>query len=160
MRQRVPGAAARFFFALVLVLASLPAAAESSHCAAGSIVLWGDGQHDDTAALNAWFRGEDAVWGDSGEPVGPAIAGRSFLLSRAIYTPGGTSRILDRFKLVWPDRHETVTGDRLDTGADPDAPPAAVNIRITGGDSGEGVAFHAPDPPRRDPDSAGKCLIS
>ena len=146
---------------LGIALAPLPAfAVDASHCVVGTAVLWGDGQHDDTAALNAWFRGAAAVWGATGDEVGTAIAGRAFRLSEAIYTPGGTGRTLERFTLSWPERHETVTGDRLATGTDPDAPPAELNLRIVGGDSGEGVAFEAPDPPPSDSDGAAKCLVS
>src|SRR6266851_3926878 len=32
-------------------------------CVRVDIVLWGDGRHDDTAALGAWLRGADAIWG-------------------------------------------------------------------------------------------------
>jgi len=146
---------------LILPLITGPAfAAEPSKCAAGTVVLWGDGEHDDTAALNAWFRGAAAVWGATGDEAGAVIAGRAFRLSEAVYTPGGTGRTLEGFTLSWPERHETVTGDRLATGSDPDAPPAELNLRIVGGDSGEGVAFEAPDPPPSDRDGAAKCLVS
>ncbi len=37
-------------------------AADASKCGAKLFVLWGDGKHDDTAALNAWFRGDDVMW--------------------------------------------------------------------------------------------------
>src|SRR3954471_8007269 len=49
-------------------------AEEQSKCAAGPHLLWGDGEHDDTAALNAWFRGETVVWAQSHEPVGAEIS--------------------------------------------------------------------------------------
>ena len=62
------------------------------------VVLWGDGRHDDTAALNAWLRGHDAIWADTGEPVGAAIGGRSFRLSSAIYVQAGTGRVLRDFR--------------------------------------------------------------
>ena len=151
----------RVFVISLLALAASPAlAAEASHCAAGTVVLWGDGQHDDTAALNAWFRGAAAVWGATGDEVGAIIASRAFRLSEAVYTPSGTGRTLEDFTLSWPERHETVTGDRLATGSDPDAPPAQLNIRIVGGDSDEGVAFEAPDPLPSDRDGAAKCLVS
>jgi len=147
-------------FGLAL-FATLPAgAAEPSKCAAGTIVLWGDGAHDDAAALNAWFRGEPVVWAQSQEEVGPVIAGRTFMLSQAIYPPGGTGRTLERFVLSWPERHETVTGDVLATGTDPDKPPSEANLRIVGGDNGEGVAFQAPDPAPQKPADPSKCLIS
>jgi hypothetical protein len=151
----------RILLCTASLLAASPAgAAEPSKCAAGTIVLWGDGVHDDTAALNAWLRGEPVVWAQSGEEVAPVVAERTFLLSEAVYAPGGSGRTLERFRFLWPERHETVTGDALATGNDPDAPPAGTNIRIVGGDSGEGVAVEAPDPaPRRDRDPA-KCLTS
>jgi len=74
-------------------------AAEGPRCARGDIVLWGDGRHDDTAALNAWLQGEDLVWAETGEPVGEAITGHIFRLSSAIYVLGGTGRRLDSFRL-------------------------------------------------------------
>jgi hypothetical protein len=157
----MPGVVQLFAIAM-LVLAALPSAgaAEPSKCATGTIVLWGDGEHDDTAALNAWFRGEAVVWGDTQEEIGAVIAGRTFLLSQAVYTPGGTGRTLERFRFLWPERHETVTGDALATGSNPDAPPSEVNVRIVGGDSGEGIALEAPDPPPHDRGTPSKCLIS
>jgi len=109
-------------------------------------ILWGDGRHDDTAALNAWLRGEDAVWADSGRSVGPAIAGRSFRLSSAIYVIGGTGRSLQEFRLLFPERGEVVTGGTVRAGNDPDQPPVSTGVDIVGGDSGEGVPFDAPDP--------------
>jgi hypothetical protein len=151
----------RLLVLVAMLLASLPAmAAEPSKCAAGTIVLWGDGEHDDTAALNAWLGGEPVVWAQTGEEVRPVIADRSFLLSQAVYAPGGSGRRLERFRLLWPQRHEIVTGDALATGTDADAPPSGVNIRIVGGDSGEGVAVTAPDPPTPPSGDPTKCLIS
>ena len=49
--------------ALAAALLSLsPAnAEEQSNCVTALRVLWGDGVHDDTAALNAWFRGEQVL---------------------------------------------------------------------------------------------------
>jgi hypothetical protein len=124
------------------------------------MVLWGDGAHDDTAALNAWLRGERVVWAQSGGEVGPVVAGHSFLLSQAVYAVGGSGRTLERFRFVWPEQKEIVTGDALSTGANPDVPPAGTNIHIVGGDSGEGVAVEAPDPAPSDPGDPAKCLIS
>ena len=53
-------------FAAILfcaLLALCPTKAEEQEkCAAGPRLLWGDGEHDDTAALNAWFRGETVIW--------------------------------------------------------------------------------------------------
>jgi hypothetical protein len=158
---QIAGLGAAVCLLLGLVLFAAPAfAADPAKCAPSSLVLWGDGQHDDTAALNAWLRGEAVVWGQSGEPVGPVVAGRTFLLSQAVYAPGGSGRTLERFRFLWPERHETVTGDALATGGDPDAPPAGTNIRITGGDRGEGVAVEAPDPVPSAHGDPPKCLIS
>ena len=42
--------------AALLALASAKAE-EQSKCPVAPHLLWGDGEHDDTAALNAWFRG-------------------------------------------------------------------------------------------------------
>jgi hypothetical protein len=47
----------------------------------GAAPAMGDGEHDDTAALNAWFRGETVIWGQTHQPVGAEIADRAFLLS-------------------------------------------------------------------------------
>ena len=70
------------------------------------------------------------------------------LLSNEILVPAGTGRNLTHFRMVWPHRPETVTGDALHTGADPDKAPAAANVNIVGGDPGEGVPFEAPIPIR------------
>ena len=93
---------------LFLLLAALVAfaplslrAAEPQHCVSAEIVLWGDGRHDDSAALNAWLGGADAIWAESGEPVGAAIAGHSFRLSAAVFVTGGSGR---RLGFVGPDR--------------------------------------------------------
>jgi hypothetical protein len=135
-------------------------AAEAPRCARGDIVLWGDGVHDDTAALNAWLRGEDLVWAETGEPVGDAVAGHVFRLSSAIYVPGGTGRQLERFRLNWPERGETVTGGSVRAGEDPDAAPLVSGVEIVGGDPGEGVPLETPEispVPRRDP---ARCATS
>src|SRR3954453_2595102 len=93
---------------VVAVALSSPLRAEPQRCVHSEVVLWGDGRHDDSAALNAWLRGADAVWADGGEPVGASIAGRSFRLSAAVYVTGGTGRRLENFRMVWPERGETV----------------------------------------------------
>jgi len=135
-------------------------AAEPQRCVKAEIVLWGDGRHDDAAALNAWFRGEAAVWADSGEPVGAAIAGRGFRLSEALYVPAGSGRSLSDFRMVWPERGETVSGGTIQSGSDPDAAPRLSGVRIEGGDDGEGKPFEAPDPDpaQKNPDQS--CEIS
>jgi hypothetical protein len=122
-----------------------PRAAQATQCVRADIVLWGDGKHDDTAALNAWLRGEGAIWAESGDPVGASIAGRSFRLSAAVYVPGGTGRRLEDFRMLWPERGETVSGGLILSGADPEQAPVASGVSIVGGDPGEGKPFEAPD---------------
>jgi len=121
-------------------------AASSQHCVAAEIVLWGDGRHDDTKALNAWLAGAPAIWNDSGEAVGAAIAGHSFRLSAAIYVPGGTGRRIADFHFIWPERGESVSGGSIAAGRDPDQAPILSGVSIVGGDPGEGKPFDAPDP--------------
>jgi len=118
---------------LVITVLSPAQAAETQHCVAADIVLWGDARHDDTAALNAWFAGKDLVWADSGAPVGERIAGRSFRLSGAVYARAGSGRRLEDFRMVWPERGETVAGSAIATGSNPDAAPVATGISILGG---------------------------
>jgi hypothetical protein len=158
MPHRVP-------LALLMMAAALCATpswaqADQGRCARTQNILWGDGTHDDTVALNAWLKGEDAVWGDTGRSVGSAIAGHTFRLSSAIYVVGGTGRSLSDFRLLFPERGEVVTGGTVRAGADPDQPPVSSGVTIRGGDPGEGVAFDAPDPqPVRAEDKAA-CPIS
>ena len=135
-------------------------AAETPQCARGDMVLWGDGTHDDTAALNAWLRGDNLVWAMTGEPVGEAIADRVFRLSSAVYVPGGTGRRLDRFRLVWPERGETVTGGTVRSGDDPEAAPIVTGVEIVGGDPGEGVPLETPDIARIDRSNPARCAVS
>jgi hypothetical protein len=146
---------------LLAGLTSTPAlAGEAPQCARGDMVLWGDGRHDDTAALNAWLRGDTLVWAESGEPVGPVIADHTFRLSAAVYAVGGTGRTLERFRLVWPERGETVSGGTVISADDPDAAPVVSGVTIVGGDPGEGVPFDSPDivpTARSDP---ARCAIS
>jgi hypothetical protein len=132
---------------LMLALGSGQArAASRQDCVAAAVVLWGDGRHDDTQALNAWFHGHDAIWGDSGTPIGAVIAGRRFRLSSALLVPGGTGRILENFRLFWPRRGETVAGGEISAGRDPNRPPVVSGVAIRGGDAGEGKPFETPDP--------------
>ena len=140
-------------------LPSLPAA-EPQHCAPAEIVLWGDGRHDDSAALKAWFDGKDAIWAANGAPVGALISGRSFRLSEAIYVRGGTGRLLEDFRMLWPERGETVSGGVIAAGNDPDAAPILSGVSILGGDPGEAVPFESPEaaPAGRDPRAS--CAIS
>ena len=135
-------------------------AAEGPRCARGDIVLWGDGRHDDTAALNAWLQGEDLVWAETGDPVGEAITGHIFRLSSAIYVLGGTGRRLDSFRLVWPERSETVTGGSVLAGEDPDQPPVVSGVEIAGGDPGEGLPIDTPEIVPRDHRDPARCAVS
>jgi hypothetical protein len=146
--------------ALAMTLATAAPAAERQDCVRADIVLWGDGKHDDTAALSAWLRGADAVWATSGEPVGAAIAGHSFRLSDAVYLPAGTGRRLEQFRLLWPERGETVSGGTIATGSDPDKAPVASAIKIEGGDPGEGIPFEAPDSASGDRSDQRSCATS
>jgi hypothetical protein len=136
------------------------AIAISQDCVRVPVVLWGDGRHDDTGALNAWLRGHDAIWADSGSPVGATIGNRSFRLSSVIYVEAGTGRVLHSFRLEWPEHGEVVTGGTIDSGFDPNAPPLQSGVTITGGDPGDGVPFDAPD---REPTQARRdasCAVS
>ena len=139
---------------------SQPSRAEPQRCVRAEIVLWGDGKHDDSAALNAWLRGEPAVWADNGQPVGASIAGRSFRLSAAVYVAGGTGRRLENFRMLWPERGETVAGGTILAGTDPDGAPLLSGVTIEGGDPGEGKPFEAPDPTPADRDGEASCGIS
>lgn len=148
-------------YVIVSALAlSSPLRAEPQRCVHPEIVLWGDGRHDDSAALNAWLRGADVIWADSGEPVGAAIAGRSFRLSAAVYVTGGTGRRLENFRMLWPERGETVTGGTILAGTDPDGAPILSGVTIEGGDPGEGIPFESPEPTAAGRDEAASCGIS
>jgi hypothetical protein len=146
-------------FAALLALSSAEAE-EQSKCSAAPHLLWGDGEHDDTAALNAWFRGETVIWAQSHEPIGAEIADRTFLLSSTVYVSGGTGRRLEHFRMVWPERKETVSGGTLLSGSDPDKPPIAENITTVGADPDEGVPYKTPDPEPLDHGIPRHCLTS
>lgn len=135
-------------------------AEEDAKCAAAPHVLWGDGEHDDTAALNAWFRGEIVIWAQSHEPVGAEIADRNFLLSSTIYISSGTGRKLERFRMVWPWRDEIVSGGTILSGNDPDKPPIAEGITKIGADPDEGVPYHGPALEPLDHGIPKRCLTS
>jgi hypothetical protein len=144
----------------VLIALSPASAQEQSDCATGPKVLWGDGEHDDTAALNAWFRGDAVVWADTHKPVGAEIADRTFLLSSTVYVSGGTGLRLEHFRMIWPWRNEVVTGGTIATGSDPDAEPRTEGITKIGADSDEGVPYKTPDPEPRDHGVPKHCLTS
>ena len=137
----------RFVAALLAAACAsgLPAHAAPQDCVKVPVMLWGDGKRDDTAALNAWLQGRDAIWADTEEAVGAAITGRAFRLSSAIYVQAGTGRVLRDFRLEWPERGEVVTGGMIAAGDDPDAAPVQSGVTITGGDPSEGVPYDAPD---------------
>jgi len=139
---------------------SLAKAEEHSNCAAAPRVLWADGEHDDTAALNAWFRGETVMWAQTHGPVGAEIADRTFLLSSTVYISGGTGRRLEHFRMIWPWRNETVSGGTITTGSNPDTEPHTEDITMVGADPDEGVPYKAPE---REPSEHGiprHCLTS
>lgn len=74
----------RSFFAVLAGMAALvglPLAAQATEPA--PLTLWGDGVHDDTAALQAWFERQPVQWPD-GRPVGHAITGGTFKTSGVI----------------------------------------------------------------------------
>ena len=146
--------------ALAVVLVSGAGATTMQDCVKAEIILWGDGRHDDTLALNAWLEGKDAVWAADGAPVGAAIVGHSFRLSAAIYVAGGTRRSLEDFRLLWPERGETVAGGTIRSGDDPNAAPFVSGVAITGGDSGEGKPFESPDPAPTARDDKASCATS
>ena len=151
----------RIAAAAALAAVALSAAkAEVPECAVAPQVLWGDGEHDDTAALNAWFRGDGVLWAQTHEPVGAAIADRTFMLSSTVYVSGGTGLQLEHFRMIWPWRNEVVTGGAIVTGNDPDAEPRTEGITMVGNDSDEGVPYEAPDPEPRDHGVARHCLTS
>ena len=135
-------ALAVFFSALAV---SSPATAEEqSKCAASPHLLWGDGEHDDTAALNAWFRGETVIWAQTHEVVASKIADRRFLLSATVYVHGGTDRKMERFQMLWPHRDEIVSGGTISTGSDPKEPPTVDGITKVNSDPDEGVPYDGP----------------
>ena len=146
---------------LAALVAVSPAAAEDqSHCAAAPPVLWGDGEHDDSAALNAWFRGETVVWAQTHQTIGSVIADRKFLLSATLYIHGGTGRKMERFQMVWPHRNEIVSGGTILAGDDPQAVPIANGITKINSDPDEGVPY---DGPKLEPHEHGipeHCLTS
>lgn len=144
----------------VLIAVSPAAADEQSKCAAALPVLWGDGTHDDTAALNAWFRGETVLWAQTDETVGSEIADHKFLLSSTVYIHSGTGRKMERFQMVWPHRNEVVTGGTITAGTDPDGQPVADGITKVNADPDEGVPY---DGPKLEPHENGiprHCLTS
>lgn len=156
------GRAAPTAFLIAALLCALPAlAGTDGKCRLIPIALWGDGRHDDTKALNAWFRGENVVWAQTGESVGGEISGRVFKLSAAVYIKSGTGRRLDHFQMIWPTHGERVSGGTIVAGGDRNTPPVATGISKTGGDPGEGIPSAVPDPePQKAGTAAASCLVS
>jgi len=152
----------RFAVFLLAAMAALsPAwAADNSKCGARLFVLWGDGKHDDTAALNAWFRGDAVIWGETGRNVGPQIADHAFRLSSPIYIPSGTGRSIAQFQFVWPDRNELVSGGTIVAGADPNRPPIATGLTKIGAGPNEGVPYPSATPKPAAADNRTDCLVS
>jgi len=146
-------------FALAAAVAR-PAAAAPQHCVHPAVVLWGDGRHDDTKALQAWLDGSNALWGDSGAPVGATIEWHAFRLSGPVYVAAGSGRTLENFRFSWPARGETVTGGVIRAGRDPNRAPMMTGVRIVGGDSGEGKPVALPNAPPRKPARDVNCGIS
>jgi hypothetical protein len=146
---------------LAILLAAFTAKAEEqSKCSNAPLVLWGDGEHDDTAALNAWFRGETVVWAQTHQAIGSEIADRIFLLSSTVYIHSGIDRKLERFQMVWPHRNEVVSGGTLQTGDDPKEPPIADQITKVNADPDEGVPYEGPPPEPTENGIPRHCLTS
>jgi hypothetical protein len=146
---------------LLIAVAALPSAwaADSSRCGATLFVLWGDGRHDDSVALNAWFRGDPVVWGQTGRSIGPQIADHVFRLTAPIYIPSGTGRRIDHFKFFWPERKEVVAGGMIVSGIDPNQPPVATGLAKIGAGPNEGVPYPSKIPKPATADRTN-CLIS
>ncbi|MBO0736694.1 MAG: hypothetical protein J2P48_09010 [Alphaproteobacteria bacterium] len=143
-----------------LLVLSAARAQEQSKCAAAPHVLWGDGEHDDTAALNAWFRGEVVVWAETGVAVGTAIADHTFRLSSPVYVPGGTGLRLEHFRMIWPWNNEVVSGGAIVTGNDPAKGARTEGIKMVGAGPDEGVNYTAPPPEPREHGIPRHCLTS
>ncbi len=157
-RHLFPSVAAATLAALLAI--SSEAAEERSKCVAAPHLLWGDGEHDDTAALNAWLRGETVIWAETNEAVGAEISNRTFLLSSTIYFSSGTGRKLERFRMIWPARNEIVSGGTIVAGNDHDQPPLAEGVTTVGADPDEGVPYVTPDPEPREHGVPRHCLTS
>jgi hypothetical protein len=152
----------RLVAALFVSAVAIPpvSAAGGSACEPAEIALWGDGRHDDTKALNAWFKGEKAVWAETGLPVGAEITGRVFRLSATVYMPSGTGRRIERFQLFWPARKERVSGGMIFTGDDPNKPATMVGVVKVGAGPDEGVPYAAPRVPPAAREARAACLVS
>jgi len=67
---------------------------------------------------------------------------------------------LERFRMIWPERRETVSGGIIQSGSDPDKPPVAVDITTVGADPDEGVPYETPDREPREHGIPRHCLTS
>ncbi len=162
MTYAAPPMMARIAAGLLAVLIAMPPAVaeDRTKCADAPPVLWGDGEHDDTAALNAWFRGETVVWADTHQAVGSEIADRTFLLSSTVYIHSGIERKLERFQMVWPHRNEVVSGGTIEAGKNPDDPPITDSITKVNSDPDEGVPYNGPPPEPTENGIPRHCLTS
>ncbi len=151
---------------VAILLSAAPVwAGEATKCPASALALWGDGEHDDTAALNAWFRGDNVVWAQTGRPVGAQIDGakigdRVFRLSGRLYIPSGTGRRITQFEFEWPQRNERISGGAITAGSDLKKPPIATGLRKIGASPGEGVPFQTADPKPDNDNTGAGCLVS
>jgi hypothetical protein len=150
---------------LLMLVAAPASAADGSKCAPTGLALWGDGEHDDTVALNAWFRGDNVVWAESGRRVGAEIGGlragtHIFRLSGPVYIPSGTGRRIEHFEFIWPRRQEQISAAAILTGLDPAKPPVAIDLKKIGSRPGEGIPFKTPTPKPVKRDAATDCLVS
>jgi hypothetical protein len=137
--------------------AATAGAAERQECV---LTLWGDGRHDDTKALNAWFKGDPVVWAENGRLVAATITGHDFLLTSTVYIPSGTGRRLEQFQMFWPARKERVSGGTIFAGDDPDKPAVVAGIVKTGAGPGEGVPYPAPPSKPGSRATPASCLVS
>lgn len=161
--QRIGSRALRCLAILLFAATAMltPAwAADGSKCGAKLFVLWGDGRHDDTAALNAWFRGDAVIWGETGRNVGPQIVGKIFRLTAAVSISSGTGRSITHFQFVWPARKELVSGGTIVAGNDPNQPPVATGLTKIGVGPNEGVPFASDTPKPATHDDRSDCLVS
>ena len=92
--------------------------------------------------------------------LGAEIADRTFLLSSVVYISSGTGRKLERFRMVWPERQETVSGGTIRSGDDPDQPPVAEGVTTIGADPDEGVPYEGPATEPLDHGVPRHCLAS
>ena len=74
--------------------------------------------------------------------------------------PGGTGRRLEQFRMLWPERGETVSGGLIVSGSNPDQAPVMSGVSIVGGDPGEGVPFEMPDADSGHHSSRASCATS